>query len=242
MNLLEAIDKRCSRRNFLDTPVDENKVQELNGYIKKYNDLGNLNMRLVINDGRPFGSKKGEAKNYIMLAASAYGREERCGYFGEKLVLEATRLGLGTCWKAGFDRNSCPFDAGTGEKLYCLIALGNVSGNMTLKEKMVRGAMHIKNKKAEEMFKSSETVPTWFINGMECVKKAPSAINRQPVVFRFDGGNVTASVVDFSGYRAFDLGIAKLHFEIGAGFGSWEFGNGGKFIYGDVKTKVIKSN
>ncbi len=29
----------------------------------------------------------------------------------------------------------------------------------------------------------------------------------------------------------FDLGIAKLHFEIGAGQGKWDFGNGGIFQY-----------
>lgn len=34
---------------------------------------------------------------------------EKVGYWGEKLVLEATRLGLGTCWVGGtFDRRPAP--------------------------------------------------------------------------------------------------------------------------------------
>ena len=30
-----------------------------------------------------------------------------------------------------------------------------------------------------------------------------------------------------------DLGIAKLHFELGAGGGSWEYGNGGRYYLAD---------
>lgn len=238
MNLLEAIDKRCSRRSFLDIPIDGNAVQELNGYIRRYNDIGNVDIRLVTNDSGPFGSQKGEAKNYIILAASSDGGEERCGYFGERLVLEATRLGLGTCWRGSFDKNQCAFIPESGEELYCLIALGCVSKDMSLKEKMIRGAIHMKSKKTKELYKSSGDVPSWFMNGMEAVRKSPSAYNRQPVVFNYDSGTVSASVKDMSGLHATDLGIAKLHFEIGAGQGSWKFGNGGKFIYGDSKTKV----
>ena len=42
--------------------------------------------------------------------------------------------------------------------------------------------------------------------------------------------SVTASIIDisFSG-MALDIGIAKLHFELGAGGGVWDCGNGAVF-------------
>jgi hypothetical protein len=80
------------------------------------------------------------------------------------------------------------------------------------------------------MYTSDAPVPDWFLSGMQAVQKAPSAINRQPVMFSYKDGVVTASVEDIDGEGfAFDLGIAKLHFEIGAGGGAWEFGNGAEF-------------
>ena len=80
------------------------------------------------------------------------------------------------------------------------------------------------------MYSSDGPVPDWFLAGMEAVQKAPSAVNRQPVMFSYQEGIVTASVKDIEGDGfAFDLGIAKLHFEIGVGGGTWEFGNGAEF-------------
>ena len=64
--------------------------------------------------------------------------------------------------------------------------------------------------------------------------KAPSAMNRQPVVFSYDAASGTASPhIDPSAgdeHRAFnDLGIAKLQFQIGAGQGQWTWGDDGTF-------------
>jgi len=36
--------------------------------------------------------------------------QEKLGYYGELIVLQATEMRLGTCWVGGtFDRESCPF-------------------------------------------------------------------------------------------------------------------------------------
>ena len=72
-------------------------------------------------------------------------------------------------------------------------------------------------------------VPKWFINGLEAVKKAPSAVNRQPVKFIYKEGAVQAFVEDSYKFDLVDLGIAKAHFSIATG-GSFEIGNYGKFI------------
>ena len=41
----------------------------------------------------------------------------KCGYFGEKIVLLAQRLGLNSCWVGGtFSRKRTRCDVGAGEK------------------------------------------------------------------------------------------------------------------------------
>ena len=65
--------------------------------------------------------------------------------------------------------------------------------------------------------------------------KAPSAMNRQPIVFSYNPDDDTAAaMIDpnvESGQALNDLGIAKLHFKIGAGSGTWAWGDGGLFIH-----------
>ena len=63
--------------------------------------------------------------------------------------------------------------------------------------------------------KGDET-PDWFKKAMEAVMLAPTAINQQKFVFYLDGNNVEAKTL-LGFYAKIDLGIAKLHFEIGAG-------------------------
>lgn len=60
-------------------------------------------------------------------------------------------------------------------------------------------------------------VPDWFINGMRAVQKATLAINLQSEHFTYKSGVVTAEVKGSDNYKLIDLGIAKAHFEIGAG-------------------------
>lgn len=42
-------------------------------------------------------------------------------------------------------------------------------------------------------------------------------------------GKVTAEITKASDCAMIDLGIAKLHFEIGAGGGTWEYGSPSSF-------------
>jgi hypothetical protein len=108
--------------------------------------------------------------------------------------------------------------------------VGKSAENQSFKEKLIYGITHRKSKRPEEMLESDSPVPDWFMRGMEAVQKAPSAIHRQPVMFSYKNGNVSAYVKDISvPLMAFDFGIAKAHFELGAGVGKWEWGNNAEF-------------
>jgi Nitroreductase family. len=238
MELNEAIERRCSRRTYIDRPIDDEKVRKLEALIKEGNNEGHLHLQLVLNDGKAFqgirksyGLFKG-VQNYIALV----GKEdkilrEKVGYYGERIVLEATRLGLGTCWiGASFDKNSCNCSVEEGEVLIAVIAIGNIPVEHTLKEKIILKAVHGKSKEVTEMYEADEEVPNWFKDGMKAVQKAPSAMNKQPAKFYYKNLIVTAKVHGGKDYQEIDLGIAKLHFEIGAQGGKWQWGNGGALI------------
>jgi len=240
--LMKAIDARRSRRKYINTPMDSGVVKTLEELVKKYNAMGNVRMELVTNDGTAFN---GLSKSYGLLSGvndfigliadkKDFLMEEKLGYYGEILVLEATALGLGTCWVGGsFDKKNMPFALSDNENVACTITIGSVDEKDSFKEKLVRSLSHRKTKTVEELYTGDPIVPEWFINGMQAVQKAPSAVNRQPVLFSYDAGVVTASVKDETDFMmAIDLGIAKLHFELGAGSGSWEWGNGSRFVLG----------
>lgn len=240
MTLQNAIESRRSRRKFLASPLDQSITAKLQAFIAEYSAKENLDMRLVLGNGAAFnGLRKSYGmfsgvQNYVGLIGDKTDliNTEKLGYYGELLVLHATALGFGTCWVGGsFHRASCPFDLRENESVICAIAIGNVSLKFGLKEKLIRGIVHRKTKTIEQMHTSSDAVPEWFLCGMKAVQMAPSAVNRQPVIFCYaQDGTTTASVKDITGDGfALDLGIAKLHFEIGAGSGAWNFGNGASF-------------
>ena len=68
------------------------------------------------------------------------------------------------------------------------------------------------------------------MSAMASVQRAPSARNRQPVLFeRLPDNTVRAELLEETAFSPVDLGIAKLHFELGAHGGTWTWGSGGTF-------------
>jgi nitroreductase len=89
---------------------------------------------------------------------------------------------------------------------------------------------HRKTKTSKQMSITDVQPPDWFASGVSAARKAPSAVNRQPVVFSYVRGEASAAVADMSvAAIPLDFGIAKLHFALGAGGGEWAWGNGVKF-------------
>jgi len=236
MTLLEAIDIRRSRRKYLPDPIDAQTKEALQALAAEYSEAANARIELVFDDPSAFDSLR---KTYGMLTgvhnyAGLIARRddpqvaERLGYYGELFMLRMVAMGLGTCWVGGsFDRACCPFALSDGEKIVCTITLGYTREKNSLRESLIYGVTHRKTKTIEQMISADVPVPDWFMAGMRAVQKAPSAVNRQPVVFSYKDCVATAGM-DNTG-DPLDLGIAKLHFELGAGGGQWSWGNGAAF-------------
>lgn len=237
MTDLEAIELRQSRRTYLNTPIDVCKVKRLKDMIDTINGQSGLFIQFVEHGSNAFrgfnigyGMFSG-VQSYLALVGktSDVNLKEKCGYYGELLVLEATMLGLGTCWVGGtFNRKGCSCTVHDDETLLLVITIGNVPEKKSLKENVIYKAVHHHTKSIEELYLSDSQVPDWFIKGIKAVQKAPSAINRQPVHFKYIAGVVTAEVANTESSLPIDLGIAKSHFEIGAG-GKFELGNSAVF-------------
>ena len=153
-------------------------------------------------------------RNYVALVRKASEPDERVGYYGERVVLRAQQLGLRTCWVGlSYSKRRCKAEVADDEKLVCMLAIGYGEND---------GTAH-KSRPADILGRCEGDAPEWFARGIEAVMLAPSAMNRQR--FRFtllEDGRVRAET-SRGPYSDVDLGIAKLHFEIGAGKGNFEW-------------------
>ena len=239
MDLNEAIGMRRSRRRFIPARMDDDTVASLHNVVVEQGRRSKCRMEFVVNHGaafagltRSYGMFTG-VRHYVGLICEAGDKLaiERLGYFGEIVLLHAVGLGLGTCWVGGsFARRLCPFTLSEDERIACVIVVGPVEPDPSARERMIRDVIHRHTKTVEQMSTSDGPTPDWFATGMRAVQKAPSAVHRQPVFFEYRDGVVSASVPESNDDTyLLDLGIAKLHFEVGAGGGTWEWGNGGSF-------------
>lgn len=240
--MLEAIDARVSRRKYQETAIAPEKATALMESAAQIHAAQGVHIQLILDGAQPF---RGFSRSYGLLSGvqsyfalagdtnDAHSKE-KLGYFGEQLVLEATALGLGTCWVGGsYRKEDTVCELPPGQSLACVICVGNCAAQDSARERLVRSVVHRKGKSAAEMLNAQGTIPNWVKSGMQAVQKAPSANNKQPVLFQFNSADESLRAGIPGGGSALDLGIAKLHFAIGAGEAAqgriWEWGQNAAF-------------
>ncbi|MBQ6038143.1 MAG: nitroreductase [Bacteroidaceae bacterium] len=227
MTIQEAILARHSVRAYKEEPLTEDVVKVLENEISQVNLKSKLHIQLILNEPKAFQgtlAKYGKFRNvsnYLVMAGKkAEDLDERVGYYGEYLVLLAQTLGLNTCW-VGLSYTKVPgtYVLDEGEKIACYIAIGYGE---------TQGTSH-KIKTIEQVSNVSERTPLWFKKGVEAALLAPTAVNQQKFSFEYvgmkDGHHQVHAKKGFSmiGYTQMDMGIAKYHFEIGAGKENFEW-------------------
>lgn len=212
MDIWEAMKQRHSVRQYQDRPLEEAAAAALQEEIEHCNQESGLHIQLVRNEPKAFdgfmahyGKFKG-VTNYIAMVGSS-SAEEVCGYYGEKLVLLAQQLGLNTCWVAmSYTKIKTAYRVLPGEKLHLVIALGYGEN---------QGKAHV-SKPMDKVSEAVEPSPSWFRKGVEAALLAPTAVNQQKFRFLLEDDGVIAKA-GVGPYTKIDLGIAKYHFEQGAG-------------------------
>ena len=106
-NIYEIVKARHSVRNYTDKKIDGSVKEKLEKVIDECNKDGKLNIQMILDEPTVFNTfmahygKFNNVKNYIVLIGEkAEDIEERCGYYGQKIVMKAQELGLNTCWVA----------------------------------------------------------------------------------------------------------------------------------------------
>lgn len=220
MSMRKIMEERHSVRSYEDKAIEGEVKEELLSFINRCNEKSGLHIQLITDEPQAFSGfmahygKFSGVKNYLALVGrKGPDLEEKCGYFGESIVLKAQQLGLNTCWAAQtYSKVKGAYQAAPGEKLCCVIAIGYGT---------TQGVPH-KVKPIEALCRVEGRMPEWFQRGMEAAQLAPTALNQQKFMFTLKENWVSAKAgIGF--YTKIDLGIAKYHFEIEAGRSGWKW-------------------
>lgn len=211
MDFITEMRDRHSVRSYIDRPIESEICQKINSVIDECNGQGGLNIRLVVNEPKAFGGFMGRygkfsgVKNYVALIAEK-GKDEKIGYYGEKIVLSAQALGLNTCWVAlTYKKVPGAFQVDPGEKLALVIAVGYGA---------TQGVPH-KSRLAQAVSDLTPDSPDWYRAGVEAALLAPTAMNQQKFTIAKECEKVTIQA-GRGAYSKVDLGIVKCHFELGS--------------------------
>ncbi|HLA81481.1 MAG TPA: nitroreductase family protein [Thermoleophilia bacterium] len=251
-----AVVVRHSTRTFTGRPVEPVSFDRV---VRFASDLPRSHMaRVVVVEHVPsdlftglvggYGRVLGAPSAFVMIGNEADPAfQESVGYLGEAAMLEATSIGLDTCWIAGlFDRKLAEkiVELSPGERVLAVCPFGYAQPRPRASEKFLKRMVGAhKRRPVEEIAPGfdQERWPAWAAEGARLARVAPSAANRQPwsiglltepdphtrppeatgavisVVERGAEGNIS---------RRLDCGIAMLHFEVGARLmgvrGVWE--------------------
>ena len=247
MDPLIIIPKRTSRRSYKGTPISAEHVKLIKDVLVK-NSVGPLGsvikFQLVTKKGLTnhrlklgtYGFIQG-AQNFI-VGEVAPGKESCLdyGYCLEKVILELTEAGLGTCWLGGtFDRGefSKAIDLSDGNVIPAITPVGYATSSRGIGERIIRaGAGSKKRKGWDELFFDAETLapanPDCLgskAQWIEMLRIAPSASNNQPWRILFTDGRLDIFLNRKKGYQKMfndvdiqmlDIGIAMSHLQLTA--------------------------
>jgi nitroreductase len=245
--ITEIIKKRISCRTYAERPIEDKVLQEFSASINAVHTgpFGNQpKFKLIkLTSLPPQEWKKlgtyGVIKNaQIFLVGSIQNGHlalEDYGYCKEKLILQATKLGLGTCWLGGTfqsSRFSQAIGLQKGEVLPTVSPVGYPAQQKSFTERMMRWSAGSDNRKpwSDIFFAGNFLQPLTqsqagkYAEALENLRLAPSASNKQPWRILRD---TEQNIFHFYLSRAFgynslwhvslqniDMGIAMCHFAL----------------------------
>ena len=221
MNIMEAIRQRHSVRKYTVAPIVNGTKMALEREIEYCNDESSLRIQLVTDDHETFFGGLAHyggfenVRNYIALIGPDHSAlDEKCGYYGQRLVLLAQTLGLNTCWVGlTFKKRKVRHLIGEGERLVAVIAVGYGMNDGT----------ESFSKTPDQVTKNLENAPLWFRYGVDAALMAPTSWNSQKFCIEWLGvqgeeGKYLLGITSTAGAKkALDLGIVRYNFEVAVG-------------------------
>jgi nitroreductase len=238
-----AIFKRRSRRTYSSQRIESEKLERLRAVCRDFRPFPGARAEFIHNSpervfrglvGR-YGRVNG-APHYVAFIGdmSAPYVQEATGFMGEGIVLEATALGLGTCWVGGFFRPEAvkrDLHLSENERVLSITPVGYAVPTEDFSERLLEGLAGSRRRKALAVLVQPEVPSGWALRALKAAQLAPSARNRQPWRFRLQDKSIIVSEDGkpslSSISKRLDCGIAMLHLELGARAagvsGRWEF-------------------
>ena len=231
-----VVQKRRSRRHYnISWPIEPTLLTVLESMCREFTPFPHARACLKIKPAKDIF--KGIVGSYGKVSGTpafiafigdmrAPSVQEEVGYTGEGIILEATALGLNTCWVAGFFRPegvTSLVEINDNERVLAVTPVGHARGFESLEERLMTGFGLTHRRLSLSKLISGERVddlPEWIRASLEAARLAPSAINRQPWGFDVDQNSITVFVrtggPEFNVSKRLDCGIAMLHVEVAA--------------------------
>ena len=207
----DAMHRRSSVRAYTGAP-DKEQLSRLGVLCRKLSWQG-ITVRMFKGPGLKSQIKGTDV--YAVIVAKKGTPMELEGFMGEALVLEATAMGLGTCWLgAGYypDVISRNVNLQNDEAVHCVIAIGkcNPPAFAPKRKELVK----LCGKTEAELDK----LGVWQKEAVLAARLAPSAVNLQP--WKIEADTMSVSILEastiYKKYAPLDRGIAMLHAAVGA--------------------------
>ncbi len=247
-SIIEIIKSRTSCRTFQPTRLNEEDKTKIIEILKDI-DLNspfnekeqNCRFEIVeLENKRPeekrklgtYGFIKGANQFIIGLTRKSNYIKEEFGYIFEKLILDFTKHGFGTCWLGGtFNRANYAktVNIEDNEHILCISPIGIPADSRRLSDKLIRRAIKAKKRKKwdvlffEESINNSLTEKSAgkYAIPLEMVRLAPSAGNKQPwrILKENDKNNfhfywIFGKNISYNKLHKVDMGIAVCHFDL----------------------------
>lgn len=235
MDVLTAIHQRVSVRSYADRSVDAALLKQLLAFAENCDRLTDAAPRVDLISGVE------QVERVLTFMVGSYGLIQNAphllvgilpeesdrarihlGFALEQVVLEATRLGLGTCWITGtYDAEQAgnAVDIKTGEVPAAVCALGHPAegGYGLLHTQVIRrlAGGHKRKPLTEIVFFrrwsepwSREEIDSTLVTVLKHARLAPSAHNAQPWRFIVDDDGIALTLVK---PKFIDAGIVMSH-------------------------------
>ena len=239
MNRMDWMQKRRSVRSLDGTPLRADDAQKIMDFAKGADNPYDLPITWQRLDAKQHGLSSPVIVGTDTFIAGKMRRaphaEEACGYAFEQIVLFAESLGVGTTWIAGTmnrDAFERAMEVADGEVLPCVSPIGYPAKKMSLRETMMRKGVKADSRLdfGDLFFDGALDTPLTaekagrLTEVLEAVRRAPSAVKRQPWRVVLDENRAHfyekhgKGFVSDSGWdiQKIDMGIALCHFALAA--------------------------
>lgn len=248
--LRRAIDVRASRRAYDRTMLTPGESTGIRRFCAEYRPFPGARVELIEDPrldafdaaGGGYGRITGATAMVVVIAdATIAAGDTNAGYIGEAAILEATRLGLSTCWTHRYfsaPKVTPHLKMAYGEHIIAASPVGHAKASPSLSERVAGMDKRSSGRLPLEVLATSGCVSHaggFYRKMLEAARLAPSPMNRQAWRFSLDqAGRLCVSTAGADPMMGLsgrvDCGIAMLHMDVAAqaeGFeGRWDVSAG----------------